>query len=344
MSDMLTRGPIFVGGLDRSGTSLIYALLASHPRIAMTRRTNWWSYFHGQYGNLEDDADLDRLLEVMGRYRRHRKLHLDLRALRMQFRSGRRTYGRLFGLLESQHAARLGKPRWGDKSLHTERYAAVIFADFPDAHIIHMIRDPRDRYASVLNRWHHLRGGVGAATAAWLASIRLAERNARRHPGRYLILRYEDLTSMPDTQLRRVADFVGEPYDEQMLGMLGAEGFRSSGGNSSYGGFEAGSISTKSIGRYREALSIAEIAFIQARAGSSMRAHGYGSVSTPMSGAARLTYLLWGQPLNVLKMTAWRLREQVRDISGRSPNAETLEDTDGDADDAPVGSGYASKE
>ena len=36
----MERGPVFVAGLERSGTSLIFALLASHPNIAMTRRTN----------------------------------------------------------------------------------------------------------------------------------------------------------------------------------------------------------------------------------------------------------------------------------------------------------------
>ena len=50
--DNLQPGPIFIGGLERSGTSLLYALLASHPNIAMTRRTNLWPFFYQQYGNL----------------------------------------------------------------------------------------------------------------------------------------------------------------------------------------------------------------------------------------------------------------------------------------------------
>ena len=35
----MSQGPIYIAGLERSGTSLIYALLASHPNIAMFRRT-----------------------------------------------------------------------------------------------------------------------------------------------------------------------------------------------------------------------------------------------------------------------------------------------------------------
>jgi hypothetical protein len=323
-----TPGPIFIGGLDRSGTSLIYALLASHPRIAMVRRTNWWAYFHGQYGDLADDANLDRLLAVMGRYRRHRKLAPDFALLRSVFRDGPATYGRLFGLMASQHAEQRGKPRWGDKSLHTERYADIVLHEFPDGRIIHMLRDPRDRYASVLKRWHHVRGGVGGATAAWLASVKLAQQNLARHPGRYLILRYEDLAREPEAQLRRVAAFIGESYDPKMLGMEGADDFRSSGGNSSYGGFEAGAISTQSIGRFQQALPAADVAFIQSRAGGPMLANGYQLVETSLAGAARLRYVTRDWPLGVAKMQAWRVRERLRDLTGRSPSEATLEGED----------------
>lgn len=325
MSQADGLGPIFVGGLDRTGTSLIYALLASHPRIAMTRRTNWWSYFHGRYGDLADDRNLDRLLDAMARYRRHRKLAPDFASLRAAFVAGPRTYGRLFALLESQYAARLGRGRWGDKSLHTERHAATVFEEFPDARIVHMIRDPRDRYASVLKRWKSVRGGIGAATAAWLASVELGERNVRRYPGRYLLLRYEDLAASPETSLRGVSRFIGESYDAGMLTMEGAEEFRSTGGNSSYGAFDAGTISTRSIGRFRDALSDAEIAFVQGRAGAKMRAHGYELVPLPMTRGARIRYWVRDLPLNAAKFVGWRARERLYDILGRSPGAHTME-------------------
>ena len=145
----------------------------------MTRRTNWWTYFDGRFGDLAQDDALRRILDEMRRYRRHRKLELDFERLERDFRGGERSYCRLFDLMESQHAERLGMPRWGDKSLHTERYADRVFECFPDARIIHMVRDPRDRYASVLKRWRSKRGGVGSATAAWLASVDLGQTQRR---------------------------------------------------------------------------------------------------------------------------------------------------------------------
>ncbi len=317
-------GPILIGGLERTGTSLIFALLASHPRIAMTRRTNWWTYFDGRFGDLARDEALAAILDEMRRYRRHRRLELDFERLERDFRAGERSYCRLFDLMESQHAGRAGRPRWGDKSLHTERYADRVLECFPDARILHMIRDPRDRYASVLKRWRSKRGGVGSATAAWLASLTLGRRNVERHPDGYRLLLYEDLVRDPERELRAICAFIGEPYDESMLGMSGAADFRDAGGNSSFGRFSAGEISPRSIGRFREVLSPRQVAFVQRAAGAEMRALGYPDAEMPMGGSERVAYALGTVPVNAAKMALWRARERWYDLTGRAPSADTM--------------------
>ena len=317
-------GPILIGGLERTGTSLIFALLASHPRVAMTRRTNWWTYFDGRFGDLGRDDGLRRILDEMRRYRRHRKLQPDFEQLEADFRRGERSYCRLFDLLESQYAQRVGRPRWGDKSLHTERYADRVFECFPEARIIHMIRDPRDRYASVLKRWRSQRGGVGSATAAWLGSIELGRRNVERHPDRYRLLLYEDLVRDPEGELRAICEFIGEPFEASMLDMSGAADFRDAGGNSSFGRFSAGEISPRSVGRFREMLSPRQIAFVQRAAGHEMRSFGYPDAGMRLDGSDRLAYALATVPVNAAKMALWRARERWYDLTGRAPSSETM--------------------
>jgi hypothetical protein len=316
-------GPIFVGGLDRSGTSLMYALLASHPEIAMTRRTNWWTYFHGRFGDLAKDEQLDRLLDEMLRYRRHRKLEPDRDRLRTAFRAGPPRDARMFALMEEQFAERLGRSRWGDKSLHTERYAAQVYEEFPSASILHMVRDPRDRYASVLKRWKRVRGGVGGATAAWLASVALGDRNASRYPDRYRVVRYEDLAARPVEVMQEICAFIGAPFEPVMMEMRGAETFREA-GNSSYGAIPEGTISTRSIGRYREVMRPADTRFLQGRAGQVMLAHGYALDRVEMSAAETLRYGLVELPLQSARMAAWRSREWIRDRLGRAAPGHTM--------------------
>ena len=313
----METGPVFVAGLERSGTSLLYALLASHPNLAMTRRTNLWTHFYGQYGDLSDPQNLDRCIDVMMRYKRLVKLQPDEVRLRRDFEHGPPTYGRLFELLEQQYAERHGRARWGDKSLHTERYADPIFAAYPGARILHMIRDPRDRYASSQTRWQVRRGGAGAGTAEWLSSVRLAERNVRRYPDRYRIVRYETLAAHPERTMQEICAFIGEQYTPGILTMEGAQDFRDRGSNSSYGTRTAGVISTDSIGRYRTVLSRRQIAFIQTVAGPALRRMGYHVDAPDLTRGDRLRFVLADLPLELARLAAWRAHNGIRNRTGR---------------------------
>lgn len=328
------RGPVFIAGPDRSGTTLLYALLASHPNVSMVRRTNMWRYFHGRYGDLADPANLDRCLHDMVAYRRMRHLHPDAERIRRDFAAGPPTYGRLFALFHEHHAERAGRSRWGDKSLHTEHYASRVFAEFPDARIIHIVRDPRDRYASVRKRWGRDAARVGAATGRWLLSTRAGIRNARRYPDRYLIVRYEDLATHPEATMRRVCAFIGEPFDPAIMAMNGAPEHRDTGGNSSFGDIEPGAISTRAIGRFREVLRPAETTFIDLAARRSMRTVGYAP--GPLARAVQADPLPTIRDIAVqfVRMIAWMALAEVSRRRGVRVPAGKMADAPEDAPDA----------
>jgi hypothetical protein len=297
--------PLFIAGPDRSGTTLMYALLASHADVSMVRRTNMWRYFHGRYGDLAEAANRERCLAAMVGYRRMRHLQPDPDRIRREFLQGAPTYGRLFALFHQHHAERAGARRWGDKSLHTEHYADRVFAEFPDARIIHMIRDPRDRYASVCKRHGQELSRVGAATGRWLASTRAARRNQARHPDRYVVVRYEDLARAPDRTMRRICADVGLEYSPSLLALSGAPEHRDRGGNSSFGDLEPGTISTRAVGRFRTVLTPPDIAFIQLVARHQMDAFGYQRVDAQLNGPGRLRFWLATLPVGLARMAGW---------------------------------------
>jgi len=296
--------PVFIAGPDRSGTTLLFALLASHPNISMVRRTNMFRYFHRRYGDLRDPQNLERCLADMLRYRRMGHLRPDGERIRREFLLGEPTYGRLFALFHEHHAERAGKARWGDKSLHTEHHADQVFAEFPDARILHMVRDPRDRYASVRKRHGQDLSRVGAATGRWLDSTRAARRNVARYPGRYLIVRYEDIARDPQSTMRHVCDFLGEDYSTVMLSMEGVPDHRGS-GNSSFGDVEPGAVSTRAIGRFRSVLSPSEIAFIELIVGRDMDSLGYERAEAELSFPSRLRFSAWDFPFQFARMIGW---------------------------------------
>jgi hypothetical protein len=303
--------PVFVAGPDRSGTTLMYALLASHPDMSMVRRTNMWRYFHRRYGDLGDPANLERCLDDMVGYRRMRHLGPDRDRIRDEFLAGPPTYGRLFALFHEHHAHRAGKSRWGDKSLHTEHYADRVLAEMPHARIVHMVRDPRDRYASVRRRNGQDLSRVGAATGRWLVSTRAGRRNQRRYPGRYLIVRYEDLVTQPEVTVRRLCAAIELEYSPLMLSLAGVPEQRDEGGNSSFHDLEPGTISTRAVGRFRGVVPDSELAFIQLVAGRELEAAGYEPFPIEMDRLARLRFYA-DLPVDIARMTAWMGLERFR--------------------------------
>jgi hypothetical protein len=180
-----------------------------------------------------------------------------------------------------------------------------------------MVRDPRDRYASSKTRWKRRRGGIGAGLAEWLDSVALAEKNRARHPEGYMILRYEDLVKDPEASVRSVCDFMGEHFAPEMLAMEGAAKFREQGSNSSYGSREVGVIATDSIGRYRDVLDAADVAFVDRTASREMLRLGYAPDGTDLSGVDRARFMLTEYPLDTTRLLAWRARNAYKNWRGR---------------------------
>lgn len=306
--------PIFIAGPDRSGTTLMFGLLASHPNLSMTRRSNMWRYFYDRYGDLSFDENLDRCIHDMLHYKKMGHLEPDPAEIRREFEEGPSSYGRLFSIFHLQHARRSGKERWGEKSLHNEHFAESIFTEFPQARIIHMIRDPRDRYASVSRRHGQELSRVGAASGRWNRSIEVGLRNAKKYPDRYMFVRYEDLASKPTETLQAVCDFIGEPFDERMLQMQGTPDIRES-GNSSFGDLGPRLISTKAIGRYPEVLDPEDIVFIQTVSKTGMKRFGYEPARVDRSELGFRYYSVRFLS-SLARMWGWKALTRIRSWTG----------------------------
>jgi hypothetical protein len=300
-------GPIFIGGLDRSGKTTMRAFLASHPRIAIPQvGSNMETYFLGRYGDLAVPENLDRCLDAMLHYKHVVFLRPDEDRIRRDFATGPATYERLFALFLQHFAEREGKPRWGAQTGLIESYADRLVAAHPGVRIIHMIRDPRDRYEASLAKWPDGKGRAGGAVARWTYSASLAERNGRRYAGRYLVVRFEDMVREPEATVRRVCGFLHEDFDPALLAMPGAAKHRDLLLDGRADGAGEDVLSERFIGRYREAIAPRELAFIQLHAGRAMRRHGYETdpIRLGVRGRARFVTVDW--PNQAVRMVGWR--------------------------------------
>lgn len=213
--------PIFVIGFQRSGTTLLQALLGAHPRIAAPPEL----YFVGRvadhvdyFGDLSDDRGLERAL--------HETLHppLDLLAecgfdderLLAAAKRAPRTYAGLLDTVLTDFAERNGKRRWAEKSAGQPLPAVMNL--FPDALAIHIVRDPRDVVASSREMPWSRHESAAALARGWRAfTMETARRGLELGPAQFMQVRYEDLTRDPDAVMRLVCAFIGEDYDPAMV-------------------------------------------------------------------------------------------------------------------------------
>lgn len=296
-------GPIFIGGLDRSGKTPLRLALSAHPRIALGRRIYFWTQIYNRYGDLGNPQNFERCLSDLLTKKSIRFLQVDADALRQQFAQGEPTYERLLALLHEPFATRLGKERWGMQETEVEQYASQIFAAFPTARIIHLIRDPRGRYGEIVLSQGGKRkmGQVGWATAEWRHSARLARENASRFPGRYHIVRYESLIAFPEETLREICIFLEEDFWPTMLTLEGALGLGEADETVVRTRPEWEAEGTALAGGHVQAVFPREVAFIQTYASREMKWFGYVPADLSLSRSEQTHYFLeW--PLNFARL------------------------------------------
>ena len=328
---LMSRDPIYIGGLDRSGKTIMRGFLVSHPNIAIPPvGSNMETYFFRRFGDLGRPENLTRCLEAMLAYSHVRVLDPDPDRIRREFAEGPPTYARLFSLFLKNYAEQAGKPRWGAQTGLIERYADHLFAAYPATKIIHMVRDPRDRYEASLGLWPNGRGRAGGATARWRYSVQLAERNLAKYPDGYKVVRYEDLVTRTEEILRDVCRFLRERFHPEMLTMSGAPERRERLSGSGGGASSDDPLSKEFIGRFRGRIPPPELAFIQLHAGPLMRRYGYQPDELHFSASAWAHFATLDWPGQVARMVAWRsteaLEQRFPTMFPRTPDPRTLVD------------------
>jgi hypothetical protein len=212
--------PIIVLGCPRSGTTLLQVMLHSHPRIAIPPENRFVLPAYRErlrFGDLEERANRRALAKfiVRGRGHRFRDLGLDRKRTIRQIVKGPPTVGSAIGIVLRAYAERFDRPRWGDKRPNYHGHIDVIMRLFPDAQIVHVVRDPRDCVASLKRmKWWKL--DSYHAVSAWAQSIDHTDAARRRWPGVVTRVRYERLVADPETELRALCAALGEEYDPAM--------------------------------------------------------------------------------------------------------------------------------
>ncbi|MFW5857403.1 MAG: sulfotransferase family protein [Planctomycetota bacterium] len=209
--------PVFIGGVFKSGTSLLRVMLGRHPHIASGLETYWFDLPWPGLGETQHmlpepvRRPIAPLPEQLDRLARFYEIPLpDVE--RMANAAG--TPEAFLDEFLSAYAARCGKLRWLEKTpgnvLHLDR----LYGHWPRAKVIHIIRHPLDVFASAkeAGKWDTPEV-FGTIWTAFFGAVEDAKQSGLATDNRLLEIRYETLVQDPEATMRAVLSFLGERWD-----------------------------------------------------------------------------------------------------------------------------------
>lgn len=218
---MSSDRPIFVVGCPRSGTTMLSLMIHAHPRMAMPPESRFllrsWRN-RKKFGDLSSPEQRMALAKACVRTgSKVRDLGLDPQEVLEAILAAPPTYGSAYGTIFKMFADKHGKARWGDKRPAYYQEVDLLLRLFPDAQIVHIVRDGRANVASLKKMPWWPYDSIGSM-AAWSQAEYCSRRNAKRLPADvFHVVRYESLVANPEPVLRDLCRFLEEDFHPSML-------------------------------------------------------------------------------------------------------------------------------
>ena len=283
------RAPVFVVGAPRSGTTLVATILGRHNNIFAAGESHYfedmWSRRH-ELGDLKSEDSIttavDRMMTLFGRFNFPDTQSIvdriiDRQALVAKVHQLGGGYGSLYYAFVSLLAESKGKTYFCDDTPKHLYYLHTIFDFFHEAKVIGCVRDPRDFLCSYKNYWRKSEDSARVkalfhpvvTSLLWSSSSNLLLKHSNgSYHDRILLIQYEKLVEKPQIEVRRICDFLGVDYSDELTQV-----------NVHNSSFEQAStgIFSNSIGRWHTCLSVEEAWWVQQLTKKYMNALSYAA-------------------------------------------------------------------
>jgi hypothetical protein len=313
--------PIFVVGIARSGTTLLAALLSGHPRLDAGPESRFFARLRHLDGparaRLVDPAAwpgpaVDYIASLSNQGHPVVELfELTLEDVGGWLAPRPPSIAAMLESLTVQHAERRGKARWVEKTPRHLLEIPALRAAWPDAFVVRIVRDPRDVALSLAAM--PFAGGTLVSNLVRIDDDDRASRDAFLGDPRAMTLRYEDLVTEPERELRRLCETIGEAFDPGMLDRRAAAPAVAAEHEWWKQGV-SGPLDPSRIRRWRREMPSAERRFAGLHLAGYLREHGYEDARTAEATAAVLPVGTAVGPANdwILLDLAHRYAEVVR--------------------------------
>jgi hypothetical protein len=218
------KPPVFIVGCPRSGTSYLYHLLLSAGGFAEFRtQMNVFDVLEPIYGDLGVVKNKTRMMNAWLRSKAFVLSGLEADEIKAKVLSECRSASDFLRIVMEEIGRNQGVDRWIDSTPTNIPHLLRIKRDFPDARIIHIIRDGRDVALSLDKRgwsrplpWDRA-NGLLAAGLYWEWIVRKGRGFGSMLQSDYLEIMYEDLVREPAETLHRLGDFIDHDLNYERI-------------------------------------------------------------------------------------------------------------------------------
>jgi Sulfotransferase family len=266
---------------ERSGSNFTTALMNGHEDVSGPPPTHMFRLFglnHERYEPIADDrnwaafkADFTEAFDAMpGAW------SSEMDPAVFDLATANRSIAAVLTRVYSAECAADGAQQTFVKENQLYGFIPFIVSNWPEARIVHQIRDPRDMALSWL-RTQNMPGGLERAVSQWIADQQsgLDALGQWLESSRVLRVRYEDILAEPQSELERLCRFAGVNFSAEMLDFHKSDRTRT---NASMLGAWANldkPILSENSRKYREGLTAPEIEYVELRCADLMAAFGY---------------------------------------------------------------------
>ena len=207
----LSDNPVFVVGMPRSGTTLVSNLINSSEQIFIPEETHFFAQL-SELRSLNNAEYNSKYLDLSNVYTRSWMLSPEQMEFIKSSTNPKQLFERLISCLLKKRNVKCA--RWGEKTPLHLMHINDILELYPNAKIIHIIRDPRDVFRSMISAdWMRL-FPYDQMIRSYKCSTKLHMDSTNEN---VYSLKFEDLVQNPSQYIGEIYEYIGLEYDNTVL-------------------------------------------------------------------------------------------------------------------------------
>ncbi|MEN8445219.1 MAG: sulfotransferase [Cyanobacteria bacterium J06555_13] len=213
--------PIFLLGMQRSGTSLVRAFLANHPEIAIPIRgeTQFFAEWYKEVNSLNTMMEFQKFHQRFLVESTVSQWEIDWKSFSFQLKDEGVKSKQYFDALMSYYAMQQGKLRWGEKSTAHIECIEQLLELYPEARYLVVVRDPRDTFCSACSvKWNREELLCPRQYAQqWASVYTRALGTLIRSRANWRVVRHESVVAKTKHVIEDIFSWLDEPFSEELL-------------------------------------------------------------------------------------------------------------------------------